>query len=114
MTNSLAQITNPALGDRWNSILRTEGGEGFLNRLLPALAGLFLIAGGLLFFFYFLLGGINYITSGGDKAKLEAARTHLKNAAIGLFILLATFAIARTIEFIFGIDILSITFHPLT
>ena len=49
---------------------------------------------------YLIYGGIKWITSGGDKAKIEAARQHLTAAVIGLIIaLLAYFIVAIVLGF---------------
>lgn len=45
--------------------------------------------------FYLLFGGIRWIASGGDKAKVEQARSTLVAAAIGLIISLLAFAIVN-------------------
>jgi hypothetical protein len=47
----------------------------------------------LLVFFYLVLGGIEWITSGGEKGKTEAARNKITSAVVGLIILAASYAI---------------------
>ena len=47
----------------------------------------------LLVFMYLILGGIDWITSGGDKSKTESARNKITAAVIGLIILAAAYAI---------------------
>jgi hypothetical protein len=47
----------------------------------------------LLVFFYLVLGGIEWITSGGEKGKTEAARNKIVAAVVGLLILAGSFAI---------------------
>ena len=60
-----------------------------INRLLT-----FVIAiSALLVFLYLIWGGIDWITSGGDKAKTEAARQKIIAAVIGLIIVAASYAI---------------------
>ena len=44
-------------------------------------------------FAYLVYGAISWITSGGDKSKVEAARNRITSAVIGLLILAATWAI---------------------
>lgn len=52
----------------------------------------FLVAG--LFVGYFLLtGALNWITSNGDKEKIDKARKTMTSAVIGLVILFAVFAV---------------------
>jgi hypothetical protein len=107
------KVWNPALGDRFNNWLQIEGGSFYLTKLTSTLVTLFLIAGTIFFVFHFLLGGISWIQSGGDKAKLEDARSKVTQAITGLMVLLATYAVITLIEFVFGIDIVSITIPTL-
>lgn len=62
---------------------------GLLNGVLSFV----LVIAALLVFFYLILGGIEWITSGGDKGKTEAARNKITAAIIGLIILAAAYAI---------------------
>jgi magnesium-transporting ATPase (P-type) len=51
----------------------------------------------LLVFLYIIWGGVEWITSGGDKGKTESARNRITAAVIGLVILLASFAILQLV-----------------
>jgi len=107
--NQIAQISNKALE---GSPLQGLTGEGFFGKLLPALVGLLLVGGILIFFFYMLIGAIQWIVSGGDKAALESSRGKISSAIVGLVILFSTFAIIKLIEAFFGVDILTIDIGP--
>ena len=48
-----------------------------IGQLISALVGTVLIIAALLAFLYLILGGIKWITSGGDKAGMEEARNEL-------------------------------------
>ncbi|CAN5297372.1 hypothetical protein BH10PAT2_BH10PAT2_0120 [soil metagenome] len=50
-----------------------------------------------LVFAYLVLGGIEYITSGGEKAKTEAARNKITSAIIGLIIVASSYAILTVV-----------------
>ena len=69
--------------------------EGFritdIGRLVSSAIQFVLIGAGLIAFVYLLLGGIQWITSGGDKAGVDAARQKILAAVIGLIIVFATF-----------------------
>lgn len=67
---------------------------------------LVLILVSLVFFFILVLGGLSWITSGGDEKKVAAARAKITNALIGLVIVFAAWAIMKLIGAVFGIDIL--------
>lgn len=67
------------------------------GNLLNGVLSFVLIIGALLVLFYLILGGIEWITSGGDKGKTEAARNKITAAVIGLVILAAAWAILTLI-----------------
>ncbi len=111
MRNYLAQapVTNPALSPS----LQAKSGEAFFQGLIPSVVGLSFVIGSLIFFFVMVIGAIQWIVSGGDKASLEAARGKVANAIIGFTLLLVIFAIVKVIENFFGINILTIDIGPL-
>jgi len=55
-------------------------------------------------FVYLLLGGFTWITSGGDKANVEAAQKRIQAAIIGLIIVFAAWALMIVIGRFLGID----------
>ncbi|MBI2621400.1 MAG: hypothetical protein HYW63_01985 [Candidatus Levybacteria bacterium] len=59
--------------------------------------------------FFLIWGGIQWITSGGDKQKIEAARNRLVYALIGLIIAFLAFFIINTIGDFLGVKLLGIT-----
>ena len=59
------------------------------------------------FFFILIYGGLRWVMSEGDQKAVEAARSQITNALIGLAIVFAAFAIMRLIETVFGIQLLS-------
>ncbi|MBQ6449751.1 hypothetical protein IJJ08_02510, partial [bacterium] len=54
---------------------------------------LIIVVAALLTLFYLVMGAIAWITSGGDKGKVEEARNKITAAVIGLLILAAVWAI---------------------
>ena len=97
-------ITNPALGES----VRNFSGTEFFNKLLPNLIGLSFIVGAIIFVAIIIVGAIQWIISGGDKAGIESAKGKITNAVIGLVILLSLFAIIYVIENFFGIKLLEL------
>ena len=102
-----AAIKNPALGDTLNSLLQGDG-TSYFSTLLPNLVGLCYIIGTIIFFFMLIMGGIQWISSSGDKQALEGARGKITNALIGLVILFSTFAIINLIEVFFKVKIMTL------
>lgn len=99
---AVEEITNPALGPGLQGLSGIEFFQGFL----PALVSLLFIIGVTVFMIMLILGAIRWITSGGDKGAAEDARNRVTNALVGLFILLAIFAIINLVELFFGTNIL--------
>jgi len=56
-----------------------------------------------------IIGGYGWITAGGDKAKVEEARSRITNALIGLAIVAAAYALIVLIGQFFGVEIDNIT-----
>ena len=76
-----------------------------LGELISAATGALLIIAALLAFFYLILGGIQWITSGGDKTGMEAARNKITHAVVGLIIVGAAWAIMILVQNFLGVDI---------
>jgi hypothetical protein len=71
-------------------------GKGFatdIGSLINGALSFIMVIAALLVFLYLILGGIEWITSGGDKGKTENARNKITAAVIGLIILAASYAI---------------------
>jgi hypothetical protein len=78
-----------------------------IGQVITSLLQAAIFVGGLLFFIFFLIGGLQWITSGGDKEAVTAARNKIVNALIGLVILVGAFSVIKIIEVIFGVCIIS-------
>jgi len=76
------------------------------GKLVSAIVGTLLIVAALLAFLFLILGGIQWITSGGDKAGMEAARNKITHAIVGLIIVGAAWAIMILIQNFLGITII--------
>lgn len=90
-----------------NSVAEEKAPFTDLGDLIGQVFVIVLVLGGILFFIYLLIGGLQWVTSGGDKASLESARGKITAALTGLIIILATFALTKVIEAAFGIRVLS-------
>ena len=77
-----------------------------LGDLLGNIVTLIFIVGALVFFFMLVIGGIQWMLSGGDKAATESARGRITAALIGLVIIFAAWAIMKLIETFLGIKFL--------
>ncbi|MBI2611604.1 hypothetical protein HYW54_02540 [Candidatus Gottesmanbacteria bacterium] len=91
--------------------VREPTGEGIrtitdAGALISATVAIVLIVAALAAFIYLVQGGLRWITSGGDKAGIDAARNQIQAALLGLFIVFAAWAIMLIIQTFFGVSIL--------
>lgn len=77
-----------------------------IGQLISALVGTVLIIAALLAFLYLILGGIKWITSGGDKAGMEEARNKITHAIVGLIIVGAAWSIMTLVQNFLGVQII--------
>ena len=92
--------------------IETAGGipeGGLLTTTLPAIITYLLIGATLLALAFLIYGGIRWITSGGDKAGVEAARKTITYAIVGLVITFLAFFIVNMIGAFFGVKLLGTT-----
>jgi len=72
------------------------------------------IISGIAFFLILVMGGVEYLTSGGDKAKVESAQKRISAALIGLAIVASSYAVYMIVLEFFGINLDSLcTENPL-
>ena len=77
-----------------------------IGKLISSVISLAFIIAGILVFAFLVWGGIEWITSGGDKTKTEQARNRITNALVGLAIVAASYAVMRLISYFFGVNVL--------
>lgn len=94
-------IKNPAL----SANLQNLSGEDFFAKLLPSLITLGFVIGSIVFVITLIVSAVQWISSGGDKAKVEEARSRLTGAIVGIVILFAVFAIISVVDVFFGIKL---------
>lgn len=99
----------PAHADEVAATIKIEPPSGFritdIGKVIQAGFGLVLFVAGLLAFAYLLLGGIQWITSGGDKGGLEAARNKIIHAIVGLIVVFSAWAITLLVQNFLGYTI---------
>ncbi len=109
MNNLIAQAQNTVInlnpnGSQFNGLRTLSPGA-----LISTAITLILVLAGIIFFFMLVIGGVQWITSGGDKAKTEGARNQITAALIGLVIVFAAWAIASILGTFFGVEIFNFT-----
>jgi hypothetical protein len=75
----------------------------FISNFLGFITGL----AGIMFLIYLIFAGLSWVSSGGDKGKVEAARNQMTQAALGLVVVIAAYAIAGVVGKVLGLDILN-------
>lgn len=103
---ALAQggIKNPVIGKLGDDVSRANSGALFVSYFIN-LWRVVISLGSVLVMVYFIWGSIDWITSGGDKGKTEAARNKITQAAIGLIVLVSSFTLVGFIgKLFFGTD----------
>jgi len=78
-----------------------------LSGILSTVVTTLTVVGGLAFVIFFTLGGLKWLTAGGDKTKVSEAQTQMTQAVIGLVAMVAGLFIVGLVGGILGIDILN-------
>ena len=75
--------------------------------IISTIVQILLIGAVVVALFFLIWGGIKWITSGGDKAKVESARSTIIGAIIGLVIAFAAFFVLNIVAQLFGLGSLT-------
>ena len=107
--STLALGAMPVFAEDVTTITINDTGYGItdLNLLISSGIKLAIILAAIITFAFLIWGGIEWITSGGDKAKYEAARNRITAALVGLAIVAAAWAIMVIVGKFLGINILN-------
>lgn len=90
------------IGDETKSRVAINDSLGsFVSKSFSAV----ILVAGLATFMYLIYGGVQWISSGGDKGKLEEARSKITNGIIGLAIVASAWAVYLLIDYFFGIGL---------
>lgn len=92
MKGSLLAQDIPPIGNPAITGMAGETPENVFGNFISGLIGVMLILATIWTFFQLLQGGLEWISSGGDKTGVEHARDRLTNSLLGLFIVFAAWA----------------------
>ncbi len=104
MNRALAQLTNPVIPEIIGKGPVDKGSTAIGLLLSQVFAGLFLLAF-ITAFFYLITGAIHWITSGGDKTKLEDARNRIIHSIVGIIVVASSWAIISLVGQFIGLDL---------
>lgn len=75
--------------------------------VVRAIIQFILVVAFVLAFIMLLIGGIRWITAGGDEKAVGSARNMITAALIGLVVVLVAYALIKLVETFFGVNIIS-------
>lgn len=78
-----------------------------LSSILSMVITSLTVVGGLAFVIFFTLGGLKWLTAGGDKAKVQEAQQQMTQGVIGLVAMVAGLFVVGIVGNVLGIDILN-------
>lgn len=84
----------------WETAASSNFG-GFISRVF----NIVLVIATIAVLFYLVMGGLEWLTSGGDKSKTESARNKITQAIVGLVILVGSWAILLFVQQLLGIGV---------
>ena len=87
--------------------IEVDPGTGYASNfgaMFSSILNVVMLIAAVLVFAYLIFGGIQWITSGGDKGKAEEARNKITAAIIGLIIVAASYAIINLIVQFLGFN----------
>ena len=96
--------------DAYSKGSEAAGGAGAVSNLellIGNMIGMITIVAALFFLVEFFIGAFNWVSSGGDKGKVDTARNKMTNGAIGMVIVVAAYGVIGLIGSVIGLDILN-------
>lgn len=95
--------------------LSVPGAEGVasIQCVIPLIANIIRAVtslGAVALFIMLLVGGFNFLFSGGEQKKLEAARGTVTQAIVGIVIMSVAYLILKTIQIFTGVDVTTLQF----
>ncbi len=85
---------------------KAENAPSIFTNFLSKAIGLITVVAAIWFTFNFIVGAIGIISSGGDKAKMEAARNKITTGLIGLVVVIAAIFIVSLFGELIGFSII--------
>ncbi len=78
-----------------------------LELIISQMIGLATILAGLMFLVYFIVAALNWISSGGESAKVIKAREQITQGVIGLIVLISAYIMIGLVGSILGLKLLN-------
>lgn len=113
MKNLLAEstqiggLTPPSEAFSKNSELSANYAASNLEKFISNVVGALTVIASLFFIFYFVMGGLNWVTAGGDKGKVDKARDQMVQGVIGMIVIVISYGLLGVIGQFVGLDLLN-------
>ena len=109
---TFASFAPPAFADVLNANISSPNGniinpDQSIGSIVSFLVAFIIVVAFLAALFYIVLGAFQWITSGGDKAKVDSARNHIIAAILGLIIIALSFVIINVVISALGLGSLT-------
>lgn len=88
-------------------VFQTGNVNAQLGNFISTVINSITVVSGLAFLLFFVIAGLKWITSSGEKGRAEEAKTELTQTAIGLIVVAVSYFIAGIVGGVVGIDILN-------
>lgn len=75
--------------------IQTSSGADALPRMIGTIINVVLGFMGIVLLFYIILAGWEWMSAGGESKQVDTAKTRIKNAIIGLVIIVSAYAISN-------------------
>ncbi len=100
----LAQSVN-INGQNIEGPLKTIGGQPIekLSDVVNIVLVFIYPLAGILLFLFLVMGGYDYLLSGGNAEKVKAGQAKIASALIGFFLLITSYLAVRVIAYVFGL-----------
>ena len=82
------------------------GSTGPIETLISNTLVVLTAIAGVAFMLYFLIGGLSWVTAGGDKGKIDKAKAMMTNGAIGIIIIAVSYAVVWIVSAALGLNVL--------
>ena len=103
--SSMLATASVALADVNIEPIKTSKGYATnFGTMFSSILNVVMLIAAILVFAYMIWGGVEWITSGGDKGKAESARNKLTAAIIGLVIIAASYAVVTLVVQFLGFN----------
>ncbi len=91
----------------------TGAANSQFEKILSSVVGAMTVGAGIWFTFQIVMGGITWIGAAGDKTALQASRSRITSAILGLVITVSSLVIIALIGGMLGFDILNLNISKL-